>query len=989
MTALLLGLLVAGCESSSDGSFVATPGESGNNNASTGSVTFNFVQAQSQITVPVGTTDLRFEFFTDLGGTGSLVLREDRAYAGSITIDGVPTTARSVVVTAYDSDGFPVSEFVANVTPVADGNVVVSAASGTSSPVTLTGITSSPLSLSLGLDGVVALQISATFSNGDSVPLGTDVLAEVQFTSSDTTVATVSAEGVVSAALNGEALITAVFRGQTVAVPVTVSNGSVIPPLATDLAVDPTAVSLPTGTVSQRLTLTATFEGGVQREVTINQGVVFTSSNPGITVNSDQQIVIGNNVAAGAATVTATYLGQTAQVQVTVIDATLQSIAVSPSSVSLPFGGFEQSLAVTGQFSNGSSVQLDPSNLAFSDDSALFTVDANGDILTANSGTPGSGTIFISTVAPLPSFSLEVDVTVGAVFIASLQTNPGSPVTLTPGGFIEFQVIATLSSGGTINVTDFAALVTTLNDTDGSAVLNGNRVVAVNATNPDPTVTFSLPGAGSGGDDVSTVVTITINEVVLTSAQYLFAGNPVSANEDTLNLPRGYVGIFEVVGTFSNGTVRNLTSDEYEIVEAPGGNDPSQAVEVFDSSYTLPAVRPDYTDGGSDDLVVDPRTAVVLDAVNNRSTFSTFVVSNTFRGVAADWRRGEFGDAGYLELDSIPNSPNSGNVGNKDFFDINIDNSLEGTPGAFTRRVSVTVTDPDGFQSLSTGSGVFPNYPRDPNIPTGIAREFEIRVNFNPRTIGDNGVSIADPGTRPPSTLPQNGFKLAEANLIFESDQPGFNPDLLVHRPTALGFVSLVANNPVAIGAIDIYVQPLGGLNGRTQLDPTTPPPDDRVLAQDQFGPSFPVTFNLSPQPSVITQVIRTFTRVDNNGTGFDIVNPTLLTLDPIGPLTLQVGEGQLFRTLIQYGAGNQAVDRSLDYRPYIATGEGTAVVGAGDLDSGRLTVSAVAANLAATVRVLDITESNVAPRGTSFTDSRGVTGAPSTQVNINTVPIP
>ncbi len=991
-TALLLGFLVAGCGSGSDGSFVATPGEGGNNNnATTGSVTFNFVQAQSPITVPVGTTNLRFEFFTDLGGTGSLVLREERAYAGTITIEGVPTTARSVVVTAYDASGFPISEFTANVSLVANGNVTVGAASGTSVPVTLTGITSSPLSLSLGLNGSVALRISAVFSNGDSVEIAGDALAEVTFSSSDTTVATVDNAGLVSAALTGDAVITAVFRGQTVAVPVSVSTGNVLPPVALDLDVDPASVTLPAGTRSQAIEVTATFEGGVQRVVTTSQGVVFTSNVVGVTVDpATQQVVVGNNVpGATTAIVTATYLGQSAQVEVNVVAATLQSISVSPTSVSLPFGGFEQRLAVTGQFSNGATVQIDPSNLTFSDDSALFTVDPSGNIVTTAGGTPGDGTVFISTLPPLAAFDLEVDVQVGAIFIQSLQTSPSSPVTLTPGGFVEFQVIATLSSGGTVNVTDFGSLQIVLNDATNSAVINGNRIVAVDATNPDPSVTFTLPGAGNGGADVSTVVSVIINEITLTSAQYLFAGNPVSGNEGEVNLPRGYVGVVEVIGTFSNGTERKLIPDEYTLDQVPGF-DATQAVEFFNSSYVPPAVNPFYLDPNNIDALNEfPRTP---DPMAARSTFTSYAVKDTFRAVVADWRRGERGPGGeYMEAVLVPGSPNSGNVGNFDVFEINIDNDLEPSPGAFTQRLSVTVTDPDTFQNLSSDSGVFPNYAQDGNIPTNVAREFEIRVNFNARTPNDQGINIVDEGTRPPSVLPQQNFKIAEANLLFESDFPGFNPGLLVHRPTATGYVALSATNPVALGVIDIFVQPIGGIGGRTQEDPTsTSVPPARLVAQDQFGPSFALSWVLSPAPAVILGSVRTATSVDNNGVGFDVLLPSLLTLDPIGPLNLPVGAGQLFRTLVQYpspeGQPQQpAADRSLDYQPYISAGEGTTVVGAGDLASGRVTVSAVASGNA-TVRVRDVTGADVNPRGTTFTDSNGVTGAPTTNVSI-TVP--
>ena len=793
--------------------------------------------------------------------------------------------------------------------------------------------------------------------------------------------------------------MTATFRGFQVAVPVTVSTGNTIPPLASNLEITPTAVTLPAGTLSVPLVVNVTFDNGVEREVTASQGVVFSSNNPNVTVNANQQIAVGNNVASGAtAVITATYLGQSAQVQVSVVAATLQSISIAPANASLPFGGFEQSLAVTGQFSNGSSVQLNPASLTFSEDSSLFSVDSTGKVVTASGGVPGTAAVTVTTNAPLPSFQAVANITVGQIYIQSLVVSPGSPVNLAPGGFVDFTVVASLSNGTSVNVSEFDALVITLNDSDDSAVLNGNRLVAVNAGGADPTVSFSFPGAGQGGNNVQTNISINIEDVKLASAQYLFAGNPVDVNEDTVNLPRGYVGVFEVIGTFTNGSVRKLEPSEYSIdpvtVASPGGS--TGAVVLFNNSYTLPAVNTSYTNGGFDDLALPVRNRVTLGGGVTGSTGLAFATSNDFRAVVADWRRGEVGENGYVENVTITGSPASGNVGNFSRFIINIADSLEPTAGQFSKTVDVTVTDPDGFVTIATNTAIFANYPEDPNIPAGVPREFEVRVNFSGRTAAEGGLNNGvDPPTRPPSVNEQNGFKLAEANLVFEQDVEPGNPFLLTHRPTQTGFIALFAANPVAVSAIEIFVQPLGGLNGRTQIPPSEL---NRAVAQDTFGPAFSFTFELSDGVAgteVINRVTRVLERVDNNGTGFDIVNPRLFTLDPIGPLNLTIGTGQLFRTAVQFGATGSVVDRSRDYRPVITNDPDTTLVGIGDLASGRLTVNAV--NTSATnaiIRVVDVTGAFVNPvlepgAPSTYTDSRGVTGTPTTSVTVDTTALP
>ena len=93
----ICALLAVGCSSGGGGdAFVASPGGgvpaggAGGAATGTGSVTFNFVKAQAPITVPVNTVQLRFEFFTGLEGTGTIVLNEVRPFANTVTIDNVP-----------------------------------------------------------------------------------------------------------------------------------------------------------------------------------------------------------------------------------------------------------------------------------------------------------------------------------------------------------------------------------------------------------------------------------------------------------------------------------------------------------------------------------------------------------------------------------------------------------------------------------------------------------------------------------------------------------------------------------------------------------------------------------------------------------------------------------------------------------------------------------------------------------------------------------
>lgn len=971
LAVFLLSLLAVGCGSSSGGGYVAGPDQGGSNNPTTGSVTFNFVQAQSAIVVPTGTNSLRFEFFSELNGSGALVYRATNAYAASVTIANVPTSARSAVVTAIDSDGFPVSEFTVNVNVPANGNTTVSASTGTSVAVTLTGISATPISLSLGLDGVAQLSLAANFSNGDQVPLTGDLLDEVTFSSSDASVVDVDgAPGTVRAVLTGDAVVTATFRGFDATVPVIVSVGGGVPPIAQDLELSVTSVTLAQGTQSEPIVATATFNDGTERPVTAQQGLTFTSTDGGVTVDSNQRIVAGPGVTPGTtATVTFFYLGQTATVTVTVNAATLTGIAVEPASISLPFGGFEQELVVRGTFSNGQSLALSPGNgvnqYTLAENSDLFSLDG-ATLVTAANGGAGSGIV----TATSGSFTAQSAVSVGQVFIEELTISPAS-VTLNPGQDQDFAVTALLSDGRSFAVTDFAALQISLGSGTGSVVLNDNRVVATSGGSGTRNINFSFPGAGLGGLTVTASAVVTVEALTLESIAVTFAGNAIPLTG--VNLPRGYVGIFEVIGTFSNGSVRRLDADEYhleQVGEATLGYnpDPYNAVQIFDQSYAANGYS--QTTAAFNSTAVFPRRGLINQSVGNpRSTFATAVVGPDFPAVVADWRRSETVPGGpFAEAELVINTPApgsggspssvGGNIGNFDLFNIVIDGYEE----LNVNNISVTVIDPVGTVAVDTSSA-FAFRPTDPVLLVGTAREFAVRVDFEQASAGDNGETDIDPPTYDPPAAPITGFKLAEVNMLFRNDVESGNPNFVTHRPTPLGFPALFVANAVQASAIEVGAIPLAGPGARVQ-EVTAGVFD---YARDTFGATSPITYEIDEATGAIS-VEFTYIEV-NNSTNIDILVANVLRLDPnVGSLELPVGGGQLFRTLAQYRPGNPFTDVSLDYRPTVTTGEGTVVVSQNALDSGHVTVNAIAPG-AAVVQALDVLGNVLPARGTgSFT---------------------
>jgi hypothetical protein len=119
----LVSLFAVGCGSSDN--FVATGTNNNNANpAQSGNLIFNFVQAQD--TVPVGTTTLRFDFFSsDPPSLASFLFTETRSFASQIIIQDVPPEVEVVVVTAFGDNNEPLAVLTGNAVVVLGGDSTV------------------------------------------------------------------------------------------------------------------------------------------------------------------------------------------------------------------------------------------------------------------------------------------------------------------------------------------------------------------------------------------------------------------------------------------------------------------------------------------------------------------------------------------------------------------------------------------------------------------------------------------------------------------------------------------------------------------------------------------------------------------------------------------------------------------------------------------------------------------------------------------------
>src|SRR6266550_1955814 len=195
-------------------------------------------------------------------------------------------------------------------TGVGQGSATITATSeGKSSTATITvttvpvaSVAVSPTTASIGVGQTVQLAAMPKDSAGAALTGRT-----VTWTSSNTSVATVSSSGLVSGAAQGSATITATSEGKTSTAAITVTTVPVA-----SVAVSPATASLQVGQTAQ---LTATLKDSAGGTLT-GRPVTWASSNASVATVSSSGLVKG--IAAGTATITATSEGKAGRAAATV-----------------------------------------------------------------------------------------------------------------------------------------------------------------------------------------------------------------------------------------------------------------------------------------------------------------------------------------------------------------------------------------------------------------------------------------------------------------------------------------------------------------------------------------------------------------------------------------------------------------------------------------------------------------------------------------------
>ncbi len=387
---------------------------------------------------------------------------------------------------------------------------------------TLTSIAVSPPSLTLPVKGTGGLKATGTYSDGTTA----DLTSTVGWSSGVPAVAFVSSGGRVTGVSAGTATVSASQGSVQGSASVTVTAATL-----TSLAISPTRASVPVGaTVSFRAE--GSYSDGSSLDVT--SLVAWSTDDRAIATVNTAGVVTG--VAVGATTLRALLNGVVGSAPVTVTNASLVSLAVSPSSSTLQLGATEP-MKATGTYADGTSVDLTNIVVWTSSDTTVAAVsNAQGSHGLATATGPGSATV----TATLTGITGTASLSVTAPPPQQISISPAAP-TRPVGSQVAFTASAQYPNGATQDVTAKAAW-------SSSSV----AVASVDASGNAQTLSQGTTQITATFMGVTGSTTLTV-----TGAQL----DHISVTPSSPTLAVGVYAALDATATFTDGTVTDVTAE--------------------------------------------------------------------------------------------------------------------------------------------------------------------------------------------------------------------------------------------------------------------------------------------------------------------------------------------------------------------------------------------------------------------------------------------
>jgi len=366
--------------------------------------------------------------------TGTLTDNSTQNVTGSVTWSSSSPSVVSINVNGASGLAMGVTAGSAKITATVTNalGTVSSSATLTVSNATLTSISVTPVSATLPLGTVQQFTATGTFSDSSTQ----NITGTVVWSSSPTSVASITTSGVATAKDLGNFTVTATSGAINQSVSATVNAADLV-----SIAILPANPAIAQNTTEQ-FSATGTFNDGSTHNLTTD--VTWTSSN-----TTDAPIGTGG-LAKGlapipAATITATLGTISGTTTLEVTNATVTSISVSPTGRTIA-PGTELAFTATGTFSDSSTQVLTTESTWTSSNTAVATVGGGG-VATAI----GPGTTNIS--AAFGGKTGSASLTVNSVTLKSIAVAPATAV-MAPASTLSYGATGTYSDGSTQNISN-------------------------------------------------------------------------------------------------------------------------------------------------------------------------------------------------------------------------------------------------------------------------------------------------------------------------------------------------------------------------------------------------------------------------------------------------------------------------------------------------------------------------------------------------------
>jgi hypothetical protein len=418
-------------------------------------------------TIPLGTTE-------QFAATGNFSDGSTQDITGSVQWDSSNASV-AIISNAVGSQGLATS--------VATGGSSISATSGSISAsttltvmtVVLVSITVNPTSPSIALGTTQQFTATGTFSDGSTQ----DLTTSATWSSGNSAVATVNSSALGTSLTTGTATITATLGGIGGSTLLTVTPASVV-----SITLSPASVAIPVG-LNQAFTAISTFTDGSTQNVTNSVHWSSTVPNVATVSNTSGSNGIATSTGSGSTVITATSGTVAGSSNLTVTNAILAAIEISPQSPSIPTGGVQQFIA-TGLYTDGTTANI----------TSIATWASSSAIVATIGNAPGSQGLATGVASGTTRISAASGTVVGSTTLAvqdqlvAITVTPPNAVIL-PGTNQQFAATAIYASGLTNDVT--------------SSVIWGSSLPAV--------ATIDFSGLATGQATGQTIVTANLGSV--------------------------------------------------------------------------------------------------------------------------------------------------------------------------------------------------------------------------------------------------------------------------------------------------------------------------------------------------------------------------------------------------------------------------------------------------------------------------------------------